>query len=369
MKNIFLFKVLLYSILCQSQIVDIPDNNFKNKLVNTNCVDSNNDGTYDTDVDTNNDGEIQQSEALAISGTLRVSYSNITNLKGIEAFINLTKLFCNSNQLTSLNVTKLVNLNELNCNFNPLTSLDVTKNINLIKLQCGLTKTLSTIDVTKNINLTLLHLFSNALTNIDLSKNINLVHLSLGYNPITNIDVSNNTLLKYIDCIENEFTAIDLSKNELLTSIFIQNNPNLIDVNLKNGNNHNVPKGVNFIDFGNLPSLETVCVDDKNSVFIDNLIEYHPELSTVNFTDQCTLALNENQLQKFTIYQNSIEDKLIINSNSDIQNITVYNNLGQIVLQKRDLNIINTTNLKRGVYFIKIEDVKHYKGVIKFLKN
>lgn len=369
MKFFFLSIILLSSILCQYQIIDIPDINFKNKLVNTNCVDSNNDGTYDTDVDTNNDGKIQESEALAISGTLNIPYSKIADLKGIEAFTNLTKLICNTNQLTNLDISKLINLTELNCNSNPLTSLDVTKNVNLIELKCGLTNKLSSIDVTKNTNLKLLHCFGNSLTNIDVSKNINLKELSLGYNPINIIDVSNNTSLEYLDCIQNKFTAINLSNNRVLTSLFIQNNPNLISINLKNGNNHNIQKGVNYIDFGNLPSLETICVDDKNATFVDNLIAYHSELSNVNFTDQCTLSINKNQLLQFSIYQNSIEDKLIINSNFNILNITIYNNLGQIVLQKRNLKILNIQNLKQSLYFLKIEDKKRNVGIKKFLIN
>lgn len=47
-----------------AQIVTIPDANFKNALVNTICTDTDGDGVLDGDVDTNDDGEIQVSEAL-----------------------------------------------------------------------------------------------------------------------------------------------------------------------------------------------------------------------------------------------------------------------------------------------------------------
>ena len=51
----------------------IPDVNFKNALVNTNSVDTNGDGQGDSNADTNNDGEIQLSEASAI---IRLHISN-----------------------------------------------------------------------------------------------------------------------------------------------------------------------------------------------------------------------------------------------------------------------------------------------------
>lgn len=48
------------------QIVNIPDANFKNALVNSICTDTNGDGVLDDDVDANNDDEIQVAEALDV---------------------------------------------------------------------------------------------------------------------------------------------------------------------------------------------------------------------------------------------------------------------------------------------------------------
>lgn len=50
------------------------------------------------------DGEISYSEAEPVS-YLYVDQSNIFDLTGIEAFINLTFLNCGSNQLTSLDMS------------------------------------------------------------------------------------------------------------------------------------------------------------------------------------------------------------------------------------------------------------------------
>ena len=50
----------------------------------------------------------------------------ITDMTGIEAFVNLEKLGCGENKLTSLDVSKNTALKALNCGSNQLTTLDVS---------------------------------------------------------------------------------------------------------------------------------------------------------------------------------------------------------------------------------------------------
>ena len=66
MKNILVL-LLLFTGIVKGQIVNIPDANFKNRLINTLCVEVGGDFSPDRDVDTNNDGEIQVSEALSVN--------------------------------------------------------------------------------------------------------------------------------------------------------------------------------------------------------------------------------------------------------------------------------------------------------------
>ena len=89
MKKYYLL-ILLFSFIgnANSQIVEIPDANFKNALINTVCADFNQDWVYDGDVDTNDDGEIQLSEALAVK-ILNVNNKEIAIIEGIQYFTNL----------------------------------------------------------------------------------------------------------------------------------------------------------------------------------------------------------------------------------------------------------------------------------------
>ena len=69
-----------------------------------------------------------------------------------EKFSALHYLYCNNNQLTSLDVTKNTALTYLSCSGNQLSSLDVTKNTALTTLSCS-SNQFSSLDVTKNTKL------------------------------------------------------------------------------------------------------------------------------------------------------------------------------------------------------------------------
>ena len=125
MKHVLLTLTLFVSFFASAQIVNIPDTNFKNALLNHNPV-----------IDTNGDGEIQVSEATEVYD-LNLYDKNIADLTGIEAFINISWLDCRKNLLIELDVSQNINLTYLDVSFNLLTSLDVTNNPQLTRLNCA----------------------------------------------------------------------------------------------------------------------------------------------------------------------------------------------------------------------------------------
>ncbi|MCD4794969.1 MAG: T9SS type A sorting domain-containing protein [Bacteroidales bacterium] len=116
----------------------VPDDNFEQALIDLG-YDS---GALDDYVPTAN-----------ISGitSLFVNNKSISDLTGIEDFIALTFLDCNSNQLISLDVTQNANLNYLRCQYNQLTSLNVSQNTQLISLFCY-SNQLTSLDVRNGSN-------------------------------------------------------------------------------------------------------------------------------------------------------------------------------------------------------------------------
>lgn len=119
----------------QGQILNIPDPNFKNALVNTFCVDNNGDNQFETNADFNNDGEIDEGEALSVL-SLNVSNQQIASLAGIEHFINLGELNCAYNNLSTLELKDFPYLYNLFAPFNQLTSLTLERDTNLFYIFC-----------------------------------------------------------------------------------------------------------------------------------------------------------------------------------------------------------------------------------------
>ena len=132
-------------------------------------------------------------------------------------------LFCSSNQLTALDVSKNTALTTLDCNKNQLTTLDVSKNTALTGLDCS-SNQLTALDVAKNTALTQLYCYNNKLTALDVAKNTALTQLYCGINPLTTLDVSKNTALTTLDCNKNQLTTLDVSKNTALTRLYCYNN-------------------------------------------------------------------------------------------------------------------------------------------------
>ena len=111
--------IATYSLTCDGKYTAIPDSNFENKLIALN-IDSG-----------QPDGKVLTSTISSLT-TLDVSASSITNLNGIEDFINLTNLNCSENKLTSLDFSKHTALTVLNCESNNLFNLNLKNGKNIL---------------------------------------------------------------------------------------------------------------------------------------------------------------------------------------------------------------------------------------------
>jgi hypothetical protein len=188
MNRLLLF-ILLVTGFAQAQVVNIPDANFKAKLLAASPL-------YQiayangasVKIDTNNDYEIQVSEALAID-SLNVENANISDLTGIGSFANLRGLDCGNNVITSLDVSALTSLKALHCFFNQLTSLDISQLTEIEDLDFS----------------------GNQISNIDFSNASNLKRLGCQENALTSFDFTGLTAIESINCSENNLGTLDVS--------------------------------------------------------------------------------------------------------------------------------------------------------------
>ena len=298
--------LLFVTTIAQSQIVNIPDANFKARLLSAtsdNQIAKDLNGNY-FKIDSNSDNEIQESEALEVS-YLDVSSSSILDLTGIASFFNLEYLDCFNNELISLDLTTNTNLTYLQCAYNSLTVLNVNVLSELRYLYCY-HNNITSFDIINLPNLELINFDDNLLTSLNLLNLPNLINLnsnnnqittlnlnglnsiesmSFSNNLITNIDLSNLISLTFLSCSSNPITTLDCSNNinlEFLT---------LIDCNLleslyvKNGSIDEL----NEDSLIGCVNLEFICADDSELVAItQNLI--NNGLSGVNVNSYCSFT-------------------------------------------------------------------------------
>lgn len=120
-----------------AQIIDFPDNTFKWHLLNSPVIDLIGDGNADSTVDTNNDGEIQVSEAEAVKGINLYNYGIIPTLEGMEHFVNIEWLNCSESYTEFVDFSQNTKIERITISHNILTNLDVSQNTNLIWLNCA----------------------------------------------------------------------------------------------------------------------------------------------------------------------------------------------------------------------------------------
>jgi hypothetical protein len=353
--------------------VNIPDANLKAALL------------ADTDVNTNQDAEIQCTEAEAYTGMLRLNHKQITDATGLEKFINITELNVRDNNLTSLNVSANTSLTALSCNYNQLTSLDVSANTALEELWCD-GNSLTSLDVSANTALVELYCSSNQLTSIDVLANTALESLVCSVNPLASLDVSANTALTYLHCLANSLTSLDVSANTALvqltcvvnslTSLDMSANTALLKLycddnaltrlNLANNNNSNMTQ----VDMSNNPNLYCVQVDDENDSDTHSL---WGASSQVLYKNNCGVGVAENEHSStITLYPNPTAGRftVAVPASQLGTKLELYNALGKLVLQTsllQSTTIINIDDLSKGMYVVKTTNVQGNSTIQKLM--
>ncbi|WP_159025410.1 T9SS type A sorting domain-containing protein [Aquimarina sp. Aq78] len=216
----------------QAQEVIIPDTKFKQALLRNH------------NIDTNNNGKIEVSEAQAYTGHIRVSGGPISNLIGIDAFKNITGLsvsktsireldlskntklktlfFYKNYKVTNLDLSKNIKLKSIGCSYNKLESLTILSR-DLIALYCSNNK-LNKLFLPNSRKLLELNCRNNKITELKLSRQKELKTLYCENNKLTQLDISNSTKLEQLNCHSNELKSLNISKSTKLIYLYAYNN-------------------------------------------------------------------------------------------------------------------------------------------------
>ncbi len=364
MKNKLLLLVCLLTIaLSQAQIVNIPDANFKAKLLEADATNQIAKDLLDNffKIDANDDGEIQESEALQVS-VLGLTFSNIENLEGIGAFINLNNLNCSVNDIVTLDLTENINLERLHCEINDLTSLNLAGNTNLKVLSCGYND-LTTLNLNSNVNLIDLSCRNNLIQTLNLENNLNLLEVDCDNNNLVTLNVESNINLEFLKCESNDLTSLLIGVKPNLTSVFCENNE-LTNVNLNGITNLNYfdckNNPMSTLDLSNNTALKTLncnnneltILDISNNIALEYLHCSNNQLTALNLdvnTNLKHLFCELNELVELDFNANILLEHLSINNN-DLSQLDINNNENLSVLNCKsnaltELDLSNNLNL------------------------
>lgn len=383
MKTRYLFILILFTSFCNAQIT-IPDVNFKNALISSLCVDADLNGSYESDADLNNDGQIQASEASVVQ-RLNVSFKSISDLNGIQSFTNLKKIICNNNSITTIDFSSNLNLQQIDCFSNSFISLTINGLPLLNTLNIYPNTSLQNLTVTNNPLLTTLTLSNSfgsmaSLVNLDCSHNAlttlnfnptsypftNLTNINCSYNQITgvyvnstintlnasnnlisnytltnqsisNLDISNNnlTILSLYNCYN--LSNLNYAGNPLLNNLSVKNT-NLVSLSVHDFNNlqylncdfsiYNSGTKLTSLEVYNLPSLISISCSENNIGTL--VINDFPNLDTINYSNNPIINLTLSNLPLLTTHSAYSGNSITITNMPNLIDLTFDNSFNNI---------------------------------------
>ena len=389
-----------------AQTTAIPDSNFEQALIDL----GHDSGTPD--------GSILTATANAVTGTLDIRSKNISDLSGIQAFTSIISLNIKTNSITSLDLSALTQLEVLEAAGNGMTSINVNGLTNL-RLLIVQQNALTSIDLTGLSGLDYLYLGENQLTSVDVSDSPNIRRFYLNQNPnlgnftfnnvaglerfrfngtgltslnidlvnhpnldhvyaydcpnLTTIDITNSgsatPVLKTVRFFNTAVASLDLSNVTSLTQVQIQDNANLTEVNIKNGNNTAITTA--NLKAANCPNLGCVKVDDA-TYSTTNWTDIAASSSVEYYTTTCTLGIDEVKQLKVSVYPNPVSGTQIFVSSKEALTYSIHNMISQKVKEGRlssGKSSINISTLSNSLHFISLKTDGGDKKIIKFYKK
>lgn len=159
-----------------------------------------------TSINTDGDDGISRKEAELVK-SLDISDKGITSFEELYYFFNLEELSCESNQIATLNLSKLTKLQTLRCQNNQLTKLDISQNSALTTLICN-KNNIDTLDIRNNKGLTAIVCGNQTNGNLKLELTIDQ------FNTVWK-ETGSNTNNKNVDMVMNFFEGASIKSSDL----------------------------------------------------------------------------------------------------------------------------------------------------------
>jgi len=363
MKCIFTFLIIFSCIyFASSQIVDIPDPDFLEYLINEG-------------VDTNADGQIQNSEAEAVE-ELNILSAFIIDFEGIRSFTNLKRLRIDGNAIADMiDISDMINLEVLDLSQSMFTTITAIGLTSLDTMRCRSCFGVTSLDLIGATSLRVLDLNESLVNNIDLTGlssletfncefcsdlfigNIQdapaLKNLNIKMSMVPELDVSGLENLEVLDCEDCiNLMQLDLTGANALRELIVTNAPLFTNpLDLSGYTELEIVK-TNYSEIGilDVTDASNLRILECESNFLSELdVSNNTELEILNcsFNDLVDLDIrNLSKLQRLDCSNNANIEVLDVAGNADLEYLDCsYNRISELEVDNltklKTLNCIN----------------------------
>jgi uncharacterized protein YjbI with pentapeptide repeats len=319
-----LYGLVLFNFSCEEkpEEIKINDHAFLDALI-------------EQGVDINADGIISPAEAQTIS-KLDLNGKGIIDMTGIESFINLDSLYCESNEFTWINLSECRKLRVLYCSHGRLRTLDVSNNPLLVDLACERNVDLRQLDVSYHPQLFYLNCQYCGLTSLDITGAVSLEILMSEMNRITSIDFSTNPKLRYLFFAFCDLESVDLSGLAELNWAYFQGNQLQSATLGSHPDLENLGLGMNQlteVELSGCTALRVLGLGTNELTSLD--VSSCPDIESLNFTS--------NHISEIDL-SNQIEIHSLRCSDNQLTSLTV-SNMPELIQLECGLNQLTILDL------------------------
>ncbi|BDD06564.1 T9SS type A sorting domain-containing protein [Aureibacter tunicatorum] len=225
----------------QLEMTAIIDEKFEQALI---------DNGYDSKID----GSIIN-EAVQNISSLLVKNKQISDITGIEAFVNLQSLDISNNAIQTINISKNIKLNSLVCFNNQLTDIDLSLLENLSYINCA-NNNIDSLDLTHNTYLRIFYASQNNISSLNFENNLELEVIGINNNKLTQLNLVNQSLLKNLNCSMNSLYCVQVVDQH--TADYANDNYKI------NGGEPWIEDGGVYYSTTPCDALETIEIPDEN---------------------------------------------------------------------------------------------------------
>ena len=188
------------------------------------------------------------------------------------------------------------------------------------------------------------------------------------------------TITDSVDLTTNKYIHVEVYKPRISPIKFKFQGGATGDLEIFSTNQQTITNGWQdmVFDFTSITGKYPICAfmpdfEDPLTMTADQTIYFDNIILNNDPNPRTTTGISTHATFNFILYPNPVVNELYLRLNTNLQNLVVYNVMGQKVIEmgqvRKGIVHINTSNLTNGVYIISLIDLKNRISMKKFIKK